>query len=160
MRKKSGAFCAISLFLLSIISYAETNHVLPTTICEVKRNPKKYVGKTISIRAYVISDLIHMTLLVDSKCDSAGIAFNLNPIQDDKNQQSKLIKDESYRKLKDDLYPQILLLQKQHRRIYGTFQGVFQYHSKNVPSRVLILCQVRDLYVGSDDTSENELKRP
>jgi hypothetical protein len=72
--------------LVPLQLHAQTDS-LPTSICEIREHPEKFVGKRIAVQAGVLSDGIERTVLVENRENACqgGIV----PISDPKLPQSK-----------------------------------------------------------------------
>lgn len=137
--------------LLSTATLQGRTPVLRVTICEVADKPTDYDQKVVRVRALVSSDLMHATVLVDQTCDDVGFALDAADDPDDnRTRPIRLVKDRNYQRF-EELHSQILQLREQHRQLYGTFEGVFEYHPGNNPNRMLVLGRVSNLYVGERD---------
>jgi len=107
--------------------------VIKTTVCAVSTEPNKFDGKLIEITAQFESDGIHSSVFTDKTCENFGIA---------------LFSSEHYvgeKALKNALsrgHPGTL-----DKTVDGTFVGRFHSHPNQVPSRVLVLEQARNISV-------------
>ena len=48
---------------------------IPTTVCDIVREPSRYSGATVQFHANVSSDGIEYSSLLDPKCDKVGLSF-------------------------------------------------------------------------------------
>lgn len=130
-----GVFAQSSLF--------PPHAFVPTTICTLSHHPDTYSGKMVRVRAYLLSDRLHGAALADASCKNAGIALDFN---DGTSHKVKLVKDDDYRQF-DGLYARVVDLNRKHKRIYATFEGLFESHPDTRPSRVFVLHRVSQLRV-------------
>jgi hypothetical protein len=56
-------------------STSKGNALSEVTVCELMQRPSQFKSKLVRVRAWVQSDLIHNTALVDDSCESKGISL-------------------------------------------------------------------------------------
>lgn len=125
-----------------------------TCICELAKNPERYSNKIVRVRAFILSDLRHTTILVDLACEKVGVSlasgeWEKRPIE--------LVKDKSYEQL-EALHPKLIELRDRGQRVYGTFEGMYEWNPNTRPLRELVLRRVSDLWVGEQDDPKYTLQ--
>lgn len=128
-------------------SLAKDEQVTTTCICELAKNPDRYATKKVRVRAFILSDLRHTTVLVDHKCEDVGVSLASG---DWEGRPIKLVKDKNYEQL-ESLHPKLLELRDKGQYVYATFEGLFEWSPNNRPLRELVLQQVSDLWVAETD---------
>ena len=154
-RQLANFFLAILAILLPAFSQVGKSE-LNTTVCKLAEHPERYSRRLVRVRAFVSSDLVHMTVLVNQACDNVGAALDFTEEEEGRRPIS-LIKDQSFRDLQG-LHRRILELRLNGQNIYGTFEGLFEWHEGKIPSRVLVLHRVTNLYVGNRDDPKFALR--
>ena len=149
MRKYLRLFVTVLLPVMLVCVIALNAHAPSrnATVCALTKDPAQYSQTAVRLRAYIRSDLIHTTLLMDQSCEGVGIAlasgeWKKRPVQ--------LEKDENYHRL-EALFPQLIELEHKGYRVYGTFEGLFDWNPNGMPPRTLILQRVSKLHVGEQD---------
>ncbi len=158
---KCVAVCALTIMIWAGgFSRAQSlGPVIPTTVCDLSENPERYskFPTIVRVRAFVVSDLKHVTNLDDANCNKVGVSLDSDDWDD---RPVALLKDKNYEQF-HALYPHIIELRNKGQRIYGTFEGLFEWHPENAPRgplRMLILRQVTDLHVGEQDDPKYALQ--
>lgn len=130
--------------------------VATTTICGLAKNSPEYSKRLVRVRAFVLTDLIHSTILVDSTCNNVGVSLESEEFED---RPIGLVKDKNYEEL-EELRPKISVLTQRGQRVYGTFEGLFEWHSDRPhgPIRTLVFRQVSNLHVGVQDDPKYDLQ--
>ena len=118
-----------------------------TDVCQLANNPTYYAARMVQVRAYIQSDLIHTTILADDTCGQIGVGFALD---DWKGRPIGLVKDKNYKEL-EDLRPKFIELRNKGQKVYGTFEGLYQWQPENRHPRRLVLRKVSGLHVGERD---------
>jgi hypothetical protein len=133
-----------TLAALAILSFAacgssagvDTTDPLNVTICELSATPAKFDGRRVNFAANVDSDGIEHTGLVDRSCPHNGVAPDIPAsIRDHADIQA----------LQHAIYsgrPGTI-----DKNITASFRGVFHWHPRQIPNRVLTLESVTDLQV-------------
>jgi len=109
---------------------------VPTTVCTVVSEPHVYSRKLIEVRAIVVSDGRHLTLLKDASCNDVGIALVIN--------------DDAWDSEGSIAIRRALASQRfgvPSKQISGTFIGVFRLHPGEVPLRVLLTRSITDVQI-------------
>jgi hypothetical protein len=119
---------ALAVCLIASGAACTVNRVtpVPTTVCSVVSEPYVYSRKVIEVRAFVVSDGRHLTLLKDASCNDVGIALVIN---DD------IWDSEGSVAIRRALASQSFGAPS--KQISGTFTGVFRLRPGEVPLRVL-----------------------
>ena len=91
----------------------------PVSICTVVRNPSQFNGKMLRVRARVETDGREHMALYDDSCISAG-GFSVEP-------EIERGDDALRRALPPGEIP------RPGHRVYGTFDGIFQWRSAGLP---------------------------
>jgi len=141
------------------VSDQQLRPITPTTVCDLSANPERYANleSLVRVRAFILSDLKHSTLLADAECEKAGVSLQSGDFKD---RPIDLVNDTNYKKL-EELHPRIPELLRKGQKVYGTFEGLFQWHPENAPRgplRILVLRQVTDLHVGERDDPKYALR--
>lgn len=123
------------------------NPKIKTSICALGRDPGRYANKMVRVRAFISGDLLHGTDLVDAACDNVGISFDYDNYP---GRPINVIKDKSYKRL-SDLWPHFIELRDKGVRIYGTFEGLYQWSEAESSTGHFTLYRVHDIYVGRID---------
>src|SRR5262249_13801790 len=82
-----------------------------------------------------------------------GVALDTNEQGGGRKRPIKLVKDKNYQQF-EELHSQILELRKHNRHIFATFEGWFESHPGNIPSRFLMLRRVSSIFVGEKDNPQ------
>lgn len=152
MHIRQRKFSSIFLIILAILlpAFSQANKLgFNTTVCKLAEHPERYSRRLVRVRAFVSSDLVHRTVLVNQACDDVGAALDFTE-EDEGRRPISLVKDQNFRELQR-LHGRIPELRLNDKLIYGTFEGIFEWHEGKIPSRVLVLHRVTNLYVGKQD---------
>jgi hypothetical protein len=84
---------------------------------------------------------------MDQSCEGVSITLASGEW---KERPVPLEKDENYRRL-EALFPQLIELEHKGHRVYGTFDGLFDWNPGGIPPRTLILQRVSKLHIGEQD---------
>ena len=148
-----AAFLAILLLTFRSPQQASFIKAQAASVCELTSQPKRYSRQAVVIRAYVLSDLIHATNLVDPDCPNRGVSLDSGEW---KGRPVALSKDESYHKLQE-LRSKMIEIQNNGEKVYGTFEGLFEWHRSKKPSYIFVLHRVSRLHVGKEDEHETRV---
>lgn len=129
---------ALAVCVITSGATCTVNRVPPvrTTVCTVASEPHVYNKKVIEVRAFVVSDGHHLTLLKDAACNGVGIALVINDDAWD---------SEGSRTIRRALASQRFGAPSKH--ISGTFTGVFKLNPGEVPLRALLTRAITDVQV-------------
>ena len=114
---------------------------IPTTVCDIVREPSRYSGETVQFHANVSSDGFEYSSLLDPKCKKVGLGFQYFSEDWEKNPKLKKF---------DDALGLIKPGAKHPPTISGTFTGLFTYdpENENVKKRRMFeITEVDDLHV-------------
>lgn len=115
-----------------------------TTVCEIVAKPNRFNKKIVKIRAFVKSDMIEHTVLLDSSCESEGISLRV---------PAKLQEQPDFQELYKALSRNGPSTTDQFH-ITGTFTGVFRYYpNRSSEKRVLEATSVQNLEIKPADGS-------
>jgi len=154
-RKLAGIF--LTMFAVLLPAFSQANKLgFNTTVCKLAEHPERYSRRLVRVRAFVSSDFVHRTVLVNQSCDDVGAALDFTE-EDEGKRPISLVKDQSFRDLQV-LHGRIPELRLNDQFIYGTFEGIFEWHEGTIPSRVLVLHRVTNLYVGKQDDPKFALR--
>jgi hypothetical protein len=133
------AALAIALFSLAACGTARDAtdaEPLNATICELSATPAKFDGRRVNVTANVDSDGIEHTSLSDSHCPGVGVAPD-TPAAIRGNADMKALDAAIFKGRPGTI----------DKRISASFRGVFHWHPREIPMRVLTLESVNDLHV-------------
>jgi hypothetical protein len=139
MRRAALAVCLIASGAACTVNRVAP---LPTTVCSVVSEPHVYSRKVIEVRAFVVSDGRHLTLLKDASCKDIGIALVIN--------------DDVWDSEGSVAIRRALASQRfgaPSKQISGTFTGVFRLHPGEVPLRVLQTRAIKNVQIIDDGVS-------
>jgi hypothetical protein len=108
----------------------------PTTLCAIGRENGAFTGKTVTVSADAITDMRHLTLLVDQACADQAIAL----------QFPENTEDPSIGEFRAVLFAGDPVA-KPNRKVSALFTGTVSLWPGRVPSRILILKRVGNLKV-------------
>jgi hypothetical protein len=130
----------MSLCFLCPPTFADQTNTIPTSVCEIVNHPKMFSKKWVRVKALVLSDGIHTTVLVDESCKSHGISMSLS---------------EEVQRRPDVNALQAAIYQRGRpgtvgKRILASFRGRVVTHPNEIPSLILEVESVGDLQVEVD----------
>jgi hypothetical protein len=114
----------------------DTAEPLKVTICELSRTPAKFDGRRVDVTARVESDGIEQTTLIDRNCPDTGVAPD-TPVALRKNADMQALQAAIFSGRPGTL----------DKSITASFRGVFHWHPRQIPVRVLTLESVTELHV-------------
>jgi hypothetical protein len=157
IRQKQFANILLAMLAILLTAFSQARKpALNTTVCNLAEHSERYAQRLVRVRAVVSSDLVHRSLLVDQACDEVGAALDFTE-EDEDSRPIKLVKDQNFRDLQV-LHGRLLELRLNDQLVYGTFEGLFEWHEGKIPSRVFVLHRVTNLYVGKLDDPKFALR--
>jgi hypothetical protein len=126
---------AIGIAACSLQSLADTDSQTTTaTVCAICADPKTFDGKEVSVSGEFTNDGMHGSVLTDPNCNAVGIAITA---------PQHFKGDAEFQKaLQQGRLPGTTGM-----KVTGTFVGRFTWHPHDIPKRILVLKEVRDLSV-------------
>jgi hypothetical protein len=112
-------------------------------LCSLLRDPSAFTGHLVRVQAFVDSDLIERTMLSQDGCIHGGIGLSTSKAG---NRPIALVEDDGYRQYLE-LRLRFRILEEKHKRVHGTFEGIFVFRQNMSPAGILYLHKVTDLQV-------------
>lgn len=124
------AGCPLFGFLLAS-SFPTEQSSIRASVCSICSNPEHYSSKLVTVSGYLESDGTHLTVIVDRRCVAYGLAISAPESYKGEEQVAGALSKG---------YPGTL-----DKTISGTFIGQFLWKPNEIPRRVLVLKEVRDI---------------
>lgn len=130
------SFLVLNSVVVGIINAAPSGRVLSTSVCELVSVPRKFHDRIIRVSAEVNSDGIERTVIFSDKCPDKGVSLIVPP---------KVAGTGGAIALRNAIYSGRPGTTGKH--ISATFTGRFLWRPKEVPSRMLVLQDVKNIKV-------------
>src|SRR5438034_2966164 len=137
---------AVALAFSRSVSNAQQNEPRNVSVCELVDSPKEFNGKYVRVRAQVSSDGIERTNLKDDACQK-GVALWI-PQDVRKNPDVAKLEDALYRRGSPGTMG---------KKIDGTFEGRFEWRSKDKPRTHVFVLRSRSEEHTSELQSHSDL---
>ena len=133
--------CLFLVLCLTLVRGALSQESVPPTsaICSIAQNPEKFDNKVVTVKARVLSDGVHGSVIYDDSCGEFGIHLSMLP-------DSKGV---------DEFVAALNWCHRSTRGklVSGTFTGVFHFKPGSPPGHSISVQRIDDLVLKSTKTA-------